>query len=548
MNLGIKDLFQKVKLEKWCFYWALGTILLIFIEIELAKRIQTLTQLITSDPESQSLLDLSISTFAIFSLSLILFRSIFVFTNLFLSEAIREKITQYLRNSWLLESFKGPIHRVEASELNQILNEAIPKASICMGSYLGLFFQSFSSVCYLGVCIYYSPKLSLIALFLFFITLCVVKLLASRSTQVGQERNKRMSLVNKLLVRAKRNHKLLRVLNVEEAECLSMQKASNEYFNLSIKGIRYYACANVIPQSLGYLIIISVMIIAIIYKKTDGLIVFVYAILKLSQSLSQAAALFSNTKALKAPFDQATTLPTLNKDDIPNLIPEEFNEKLNSLKIQMNYLLHPAKTHNLLENYNIELKSGERLAIVGPSGCGKSTFLDAILGMYTNFEGSITLNSTQLPLSAMTKKIGYVGPDPYIIKGTLKENILFGHPNPPKVDSQQFKPLFQNLNLTDLIKSEHDLEKIQLSEMGDGLSTGQKQRISIARALLRYPDVLILDEATGNLDSKTEEEIWSYLKSFMKNGLIIYITHRRSLISEDDLVLDFSKLELNRKN
>ncbi len=163
--------------------------------------------------------------------------------------------------------------------------------------------------------------------------------------------------------------------------------------------------------------------------------------------------------------------------------------------------------------------------IKGESGSGKSTLLSLILGMYQPVSGQITINGFEINSirDYLYERIAYVGPDPYLIKGTLRENLLYG--NSTYLDDKKLIETLKLVQCETLLNSLPDGLNTILNEAAK-LSTGQKQRLAIAKALLRHPKLLIMDESTANLDHKTEKEIIDNLKNILGSITSVIVSHK----------------------
>ncbi len=181
---------------------------------------------------------------------------------------------------------------------------------------------------------------------------------------------------------------------------------------------------------------------------------------------------------------------------------------------------------------------GETIAFAGPSGAGKTTLVKLLVGLYNPQEGKIIYNGIpgdKIDLDELREKIGFVTQDTQLFSGTIKENLLFV--NPGASDEECFDVLEKSAAGNLLGRAEKGLDTI-IGEGGVKVSGGEKQRLSIARALLRHPQLLIFDEATSSLDSLTEEEITSTIKdiSDRKDLITIMIAHRLSTVMHADKI------------
>ena len=183
----------------------------------------------------------------------------------------------------------------------------------------------------------------------------------------------------------------------------------------------------------------------------------------------------------------------------------------------------------MLKNINFTLLSNELVIIKGESGVGKSTFLNTLLGIIPKKSGIINWMGHDIERfspKSLRNIIAFSGSEPYLIKGNIKENIFLGNSN--KIDSFEINKAI-NCSESNFITNFKDGLDTILHESGQGLSAGQKQRVSILRALLLRPKLLIFDEATSNIDVTTEIKIIKKIIKNYKNISLLVITHRNSL-------------------
>ncbi|MNY08469.1 putative multidrug export ATP-binding/permease protein [compost metagenome] len=191
-----------------------------------------------------------------------------------------------------------------------------------------------------------------------------------------------------------------------------------------------------------------------------------------------------------------------------------------------------------MNNISFDVKNGETIAFVGPSGSGKSTLVKLLVGLYRAQEGNIfynEINGKEFDFDELRNQIGFVTQDTQLFAGTIRENLLFVNPDATEADIQM---ALKKSSCTGLLeRAEKGIETV-IGEGGLKLSGGEKQRIAIARALLRKPHLLIFDEATSALDSITEEEITTTIKdiSEQKEQITVLIAHRLSTIMHADRI------------
>lgn len=224
--------------------------------------------------------------------------------------------------------------------------------------------------------------------------------------------------------------------------------------------------------------------------------------------------------------------------------PKEFRPKnpkhvgaIQSLLFSNVSFQHKTAKFKAVENINFDIKQGETVAFVGPSGSGKTTLVKLLVGLYTPAEGHILYNnidSTEIDLLDLRKQLGFVTQDAQLFSGTIRENLLFVKPN---ATDEDIHDALKRASCEKLLIRAEDGLNTTIGEGGIKVSGGEKQRLSIARAILRNPNLLIFDEATSALDSITEEEINSTIRNISdKNRITVLIAHRLSTVMHADKI------------
>ncbi len=237
-------------------------------------------------------------------------------------------------------------------------------------------------------------------------------------------------------------------------------------------------------------------------------------------------------------FDRIMNLPA---EPVP-LNPTHIG-RIDTLQFEKIGFSHKTSSGKALENINFEVNKGETIAFVGPSGSGKTTLVKLLVGLYKPQEGKITFNhidAEEIELNELRQQIGFVTQDTQLFSGTIKENLLFV--NPHASDEEINTVLHQSACQNLLERSDKGIDSI-IGEGGMKISGGEKQRLSIARALLRKPQLIVFDEATSSLDSITEEEISNTIRSVSNTGqhITVIIAHRLSTIMHADRIYVLEK-------
>lgn len=236
----------------------------------------------------------------------------------------------------------------------------------------------------------------------------------------------------------------------------------------------------------------------------------------------------------------------MNKPPEPQPANAQHLGEIDTLEFKNVVFKHQSASQRAIDDIEFSVKKGETIAFVGPSGSGKTTLMKLLVGLYRPLKGKILYNGideTSINFDDLRNQIGFVTQDTQLFSGTIRENLTFVNPSATDADVQESlnKASCQSL----LIRAEKGLDTT-IGEGGLKLSGGEKQRISIARALLRKPRLLLFDEATSALDSLTEEEITTTIRqiSSARNQITIIIAHRLSTIMHADRIYVLEKGEI----
>ena len=191
-----------------------------------------------------------------------------------------------------------------------------------------------------------------------------------------------------------------------------------------------------------------------------------------------------------------------------------------------------------LKNINLEIKPGEKIAIVGPSGSGKSTLIDLLIGVLRPTSGSITISEESVTdaIKKYPGSIGYVPQDVFITSSSLKNNVALGY-SPEEVEDSRIYSALDQVQLLSYIHQLPDGVETPVGERGAFISGGQRQRLGIARALYTNPKILILDEATSSLDGSTEKDVSESIQKLKGAVTLVIIAHRLSTVRDADKVV-----------
>lgn len=254
--------------------------------------------------------------------------------------------------------------------------------------------------------------------------------------------------------------------------------------------------------------------------------------------LRQIATLWSSFQLAMASWDRISLILSLKTD----LNPLENTEKENAdfaLEFKDVTFAYPGGT-NVVHEINIKIARGKTYALVGPTGGGKSTIASLMTRLYDPSKGKIILDGQDIrsySAKERTKKIGFILQEPFLFTGTVKDNILYGNESYEDFKNEELLELIQESGLEDLIRIFDQGLETAVNPDSDNISLGQKQVIAFIRSVLRKPEILILDEATANIDTITEQLLESILKKLPATTTLIIIAHRLNTIENADEIL-----------
>ena len=266
---------------------------------------------------------------------------------------------------------------------------------------------------------------------------------------------------------------------------------------------------------------------------------------KIIQSENNIRFGYPSLKLLSEEFKNIKKKETIVYQESKNNKPLDF-ENLNLSKVTFKY---PKSKTNVLENINLEIKKGDKIAIVGESGSGKSSFIDIVSGLIEPSSGEIKLNGKKINLNNKNwfDIISYVPQFTFLTDDTIIRNIAFGIKD-KDIDTSKIKKILSVVELNDFVKDSNKGLETMIGEQGTRISGGQKQRLGIARALYTNFQILFLDESTSALDLETENKIFENLSNYLKNKTLIMVSHRPSILSNFKKIFATNKGNLIQQN
>ncbi|MFI5158869.1 MAG: ABC transporter ATP-binding protein [Sphingobacteriales bacterium] len=343
-----------------------------------------------------------------------------------------------------------------------------------------------------------------------------------------------------------RNIELVKSLGLVKQEINRLNNTTYKILGLELKKVKYVRSMSFVQGTTVNFVrsTMIVVLLLLIFGNTItagqyiSLLFYSFFLFNPLQELGNVIVAWREAEVSLANFQNILDTPIDIKPEKPVLL-----EQVNTLTFDNVTFKHLTANRNALNHIGFEANMGETIAFVGPSGSGKTTLVKLLVGLYQPLEGDILYNnvlSKEIDLDQLREKIGFVTQDTQLFSGTIRENLLFVRPD--ATDAECMQALEKAACRTLLARADRGLDTV-IGEGGVKVSGGEKQRLSIARALLRRPDILVFDEATSSLDSLTEEEITETIKdvSVFGNHITILIAHRLSTIMHADRVYVLEK-------
>jgi ATP-binding cassette subfamily B protein len=250
--------------------------------------------------------------------------------------------------------------------------------------------------------------------------------------------------------------------------------------------------------------------------------------------LRQLAALWTSFQVAMAGWDRISHILSLETNLVT--VPEMRAEPVASL-LEFRNVHFAYDTHDILHHVSFKLERGKTYALVGPTGGGKTTTASLIARLYDPKEGTVLLDGKDIrsyTAEERSQKIGFILQEPFLFSGTIRENILYGNAQFSSYSNEKLEEVIQGANLGEILALFEDGLETKVTSSGDSISLGQKQLIAFMRAVLRSPEVLILDEATANIDTVTEKLLGNILKQLPESTTQVIIAHRLNTIENAD--------------
>lgn len=540
-EFGFQFLFKYIfKYKK--FIWQL------LIGLLVASLLQVMVPFLT-----QSVVDVGINNQDINFIYLVLFAQLALFIGRTSIEVIRSWILLHLStrinislvSDFFIKLMKLPIAYFDTrmtGDILQRINDHKRIERILTTSSLSILFSTFNLVVFGFVLAYYSLLLFTIFIvgsFLYFLWIIVFlkkrrDLDYKRFSQYSQEQSKVIELINGM--------QDIKLHNAEKKKRWGWEFVQVKLFKVSIEGLALEQFQNV---GSGFINEVKNIVITILSAKLviDGditlgmMLAISYIVGQMNSPIAQLIGFIREVQDAKISLDRLAEIH--NKDDEDKNSSTKFSELPNDSNLELSNISfrYTGSNKAALKNISFNIPVNKVTAIVGASGSGKSTLMKLILGFYEPNEGEVHLgnyNLKNISQKFWREQYGVVMSEGYIFNDSIADNIAIGD---DRVDKKKLAHAVSVANIQEFIEELPLTYNTKIGSEGTGISTGQKQRLLIARAVYKNPNYLFFDEATSALDANNEKVIMENLNAFFQNRTVLVIAHRLSTVKNADQII-----------
>lgn len=486
----------------------------------------------------------SIGKTLIVLLSVYLASGIFTYIQMYIMAGITQSVIRDMREKINLKISRLPLKYFDSNTkgeiLSRITNDIDNVSSTLQNNITQIVTSVITIIGVLAMMLYVSPLMTLITVSVIPACLVVTLIIAKHSKKYFRAQWEKTGELNGHIEEMYNGHNIVKMFGHEEKAINEFDEINEELYESSRKA--QFISGIIMPMlsfisNIGYVMICVAGGVLVLKKAISfGDVTSFIAYSKIfTQPISDLGNIMNNIQSSLASAERVFML--LEEEDEPEDTPVSMSVSPTGRIEFKNVAFSYSPDKPLIRNFNLSVEPGQIIAIVGPTGAGKTTLVNLLMRFYDINEGSIKLDGVdirEISRADLRKTFGMVLQDTWLFKGTVKENIAYGRSG---ADEEEIKAAAKSARADSFIKTYPDGYDMLLEEDGTNISQGQRQLLTIARAILADPAVLILDEATSSVDTRTEILIQEAMEELMQGKTSFVIAHRLSTIKKADKIL-----------
>jgi ATP-binding cassette subfamily B protein len=437
-----------------------------------------------------------------------------------------------------------PLKFIDTNQHGDLLSRMINDVDLLTDGYLeGMSSITNGIITIIGTLVFMlilNIPLAVVVLLITPLSLLICFYIAKKSYKLFAEQARTEGAINGFLEEYISGDRLISAFNYQEKAIENFDEINQRYYKVSEKADFFSNLSNPATRFInGFVYIMVAFIGALLAIRGDITVGLITSFLSYANSFGKPFnELSSEVSQLQAAI--ASTDRVFYIIEATDEISDKDNKVLASVdgnvEIDNANFSYTPKT-SLIENFNLSVQKGQKIAIVGPTGCGKTTLINLLMRFYDLNSGTIMVDGnsiTEITRDSLRNKYGMVLQETWIFSGTVRENIAYGKPN---ATMEEVVSAAKLAGADDFISKLKNGYNTKISEGGQNISQGQKQLLCIARVMLIKPPMLILDEATSNIDTRTELKIQNAFNELMDGRTTFIVAHRLSTIKNADVIL-----------
>ena len=380
-------------------------------------------------------------------------------------------------------------------------------------------------------------KLALLTITVIPLTYVLLSIIVRKTQKYFELNQQAIGNVNSFVEESVTNNDVIKSFNKENYFNRKFDGVSKDLANYGFKSSFYSSLAVPFNKAIGnlnYIIIVCIGSISVIKGKMrlGAIQSFIQYMRDFNRPMNVIAQVVSNLQMAMASVDRVYEILNMEEEANGNIKKTTFNHSIEFKNVTFGYV----EGKQVLKNFSLKINKGEKVALVGKTGAGKTTIVNLLMNFHTHYDGEILIDGVELRTldkNEYRKLISMVLQDTWLFEGTIRENILFDK----KISDKELKKILSKSKILHMIEGLPGGLDYVINEETNNMSAGEKQLMTIARALVANPEILILDEATSNVDTRLEYLINQSMNNLMKNRTSIVIAHRLSTIVESDKII-----------